>query len=114
MFKKDTFIINRLNSIDYFIVSLFFVSIFAFLYFAGTLSSGYHLIDDHAMLSLKNSLINDHFWKTAFDFIKNDLNIRFRPLFYLFYTSEVQIFGINFLSLSIFTGILAFLSFTQE
>lgn len=108
--------IDRMMSLkisDRWIVVLFFVGIFSFLYFTGTLTSGYHFIDDHSMISMKTSLDNSgSFLKTSLEYAKNDFNIRFRPIFSIFYIFEVQIFGVNFFALSIFTGIMALFSFS--
>ncbi len=61
---------------------------------------------------MKTSLDNNgSLLKTSLDYVKNDFNIRFRPLFYPYYVFEVWMFGVNFFALSIFTGMLAFFSF---
>lgn len=91
--------------------ALLFAGIFLFLIYTGTLTSGYHLVDDHGMISIKSTLEKESFLKTSVDCIKNDLNLRFRPLYYLYYISEIKIFGLDFLALSVFTGLLAFASF---
>lgn len=100
--------IKNIKISDKGIAVLFFVGIFSFLYFTGTLNSGYHFIDDHTMIAIKNDLDKEHFLETAFRYTKDDFNIRFRPLFYPFYISEVQVFGVNFFALSLFMGVLAF------
>lgn len=103
---------KNIKILDSYVIGLFLVIIFSFLYFTGTLTSGYHFIDDHSMISMQMSLNDGSFFETAYAYIKNDFNIRFRPLFYLYYVSEIQVFGLNFLVLSIFTGTLAACSFS--
>jgi len=89
-----------------------FLSIFSFLFFTGTLNSGYHFIDDHEMILIDSSLNKNTYVETYTEFMKNDLNIRFRPFYFLHRIFEVKVFNINFCSLSFYIGILAFLSFS--
>jgi hypothetical protein len=96
---------------NYAAAALLFSGVFLFLIYTGTLTSGYHFIDDHAMIGIDSALRSESFLKTSTAYIKSDLNIRFRPVYYLYYISEVRIFGLDFLALSIFTGLLAFVSF---
>lgn len=93
-------------------VFIFFcVSFFSFLFFTGTLASGYHFIDDHTMISIQNALYENGLLQTVEGYIKNDLSIRFRPLYFVYYVFEVQLIGLNFLGLSIFTAFLGIFSF---
>ncbi len=104
--------INSIDGLDYIIIAFFFIGIFSFLLFTGTINSGYHLIDDHGILKIHNSLSNGNYLKTCFEYIANDLGIRFRPAYYMYYVTVIKTFGPNFIFISIFTGILAFLSFS--
>lgn len=92
-------------------VLFFSIAIFSFLYITGTLTSGYHFIDDHGMISIKNNLKETSFFEAVFNYTKKDLLIRFRPFYYFYYISVVEIFSLNFLAMSVFTGILAVSSF---
>ncbi|NCA93570.1 MAG: hypothetical protein EOM84_00150 [Sphingobacteriia bacterium] len=103
--------VKNIKILDGYVIGLFFALIFSFLYFTGTLTSGYHFIDDHSMISMQKDLNNGSFLETAYAYIKNDFNIRFRPLFYFYYISEIQVFGLNFFILSVFTGVLAVCTF---
>ena len=103
---------NNTKWVDRSIVILFFVGIFLFLTLTGTLNSGYHFIDDHGILNIKSTLDKESFVRTNINFIKSDLNIRFRPLYYPYYISGVKMFGVNFLNLSIFVGLMSSLSFS--
>lgn len=112
MLDKIYYKIKNSNRIDFFVICTFFVGIFSFLFFAGTLNSGYHFIDDHSMFSIQSSLIHSSFLQNTLDFTRSDFLIRFRPLYYLYYISTVKVFGINFFKISVFVGILAFLTFS--
>lgn len=103
--------LKRLNK-DYIIVLLFFVGIFTFLYFTKTLYSGYHFIDDHCLVGMKESLKESSFLKTSYAYIKNDFSIRFRPVFSFYYILLVKIFSLNFFAMSVFMGILGIISFS--
>lgn len=109
--KRFISAINNSNFQNYAAAGLLFAGIFLFLIYTGTLTSGYHLVDDHGMISIKSTLQEESFLKASVDYVKNDLNIRFRPVYYLYYISEVKLFGLDFLALSVFTGLLAFASF---
>lgn len=102
----------NINKIDYLVIFIFLISIFYFFYFTGTLTSGYHFTDDHKMIDIENSLTDSTLIHTVIDYVKDDLNIRFRPGYYLYYILMVKIFSLNFFSLSIFVGVLALFSFS--
>jgi hypothetical protein len=104
--------INKAKWIDSSIVILFFAGILLFLFFSGTLNSGYHFIDDHEMLKIHADLEKTSFVGTSIQWIKNDFSIRFRPMYFLHRVSEIKIFGDDSLSLSFYTGILAALTFS--
>lgn len=96
------------SKIDGYLVFLFFsITTFSFLYFTGTLNSGYHLIDDHGILAISNSIKETSYWETLVSFVQNDFNIRFRPLYYPYYITVIKIFGPNFIALSVFGGVFA-------
>ncbi len=97
---------------DYSIVTLFFVGILLFLFLTGTLNSGYHFIDDHEMLKIHSDLESNSFIDVSTEWIGNDFNIRFRPIYFLHRVLEIKLLGINFFILSFYTGILAALTFS--
>ena len=81
--------------------TFYFFFFFLLIYFSGTLTSGFHLTDDHEMLAI-NQLVNSSGWyNTIKDVITNDLNIRFRPFYFLHRVTIIKIFGTNFYFLSI-------------
>lgn len=107
--------INKIRSskyFDYVIVLSFFAAVFSFLYFTGTLNSGYHFIDDHGMISLKTNLTNSSYVQTLAIYTKNDFLIRFRPLYYPYLVTTIKVSSLNFLNISIFVGFLASLTFS--
>jgi hypothetical protein len=84
----------------------------AFLFSAGTVTSGYHLIDDSLVLLISRELSRDNFFQVAANWVTNDLyNIgRFRPVFWVQRVFSVQIFGTNFVSLSLWSLTMAVLT----
>lgn len=72
------------------IISLF---VFGFLYCTGTLLSGYHLVDDHEFYTIGDTLKDNGLWKTMGICVKNDFQIRFRPLYYIERVLGVALFG---------------------
>ena len=100
------------NYKNYLIPTSFLVSIFLFLHFTGTLYAGYHFIDDHKILEISSYLKNFSVLQTFKDYITADLAIRFRPLYFVYYISEIALIGPNFFALFVFSGILATLTFS--
>jgi hypothetical protein len=92
--------------IDSSVIIFFFAGILLFLLLSGTLNSGYHFTDDHEMIDIQNDLQNNSFVVTTENWIKRDLNIRFRPVYYMHRIAEVKIFGVDFQTLSFYNGIL--------
>lgn len=97
---KNIFSVKTLKSPDHhsilygfiFLIVVFWVSIF-------TLSQsfqGFHLIDDHEILTFDNLLRQLGFWSTFQEWIKTELQgIRFRPLWILFKLLRIQLFQVN-------------------
>lgn len=112
MIKKLPLKICELRMQDYAVVISFFVGVFLFLYLTGALTSGYHFIDDHGMISIRTNLIDSSYLETVATYTKNDFLIRFRPIYYSYYVSIIEIFGTDFLKISIFVGVLASFSLT--
>lgn len=90
-------------------IFLFWFSIF---FFSGSLSSGYHFTDDHQILEINQKLSSsdNNIIEVYKRMIINDFKSRFRPLFYLHKILETKLFGVNYLSWSIYTGMLAVLT----
>ena len=92
------FIVSALVSLVFFIAT-------------GTLSSGFHLIDDREMLDIARGLEGQPLFDHLAAHVLNDLSMRFRPLYYLHRVLQVKIIGPDFLALSLYTWVLASLTF---
>lgn len=97
---------------DLYVILAFGVLILFFLLLTGTLNSGYHFIDDHWMVRIFDELKDRTYLSVVSEHVLEDFDIRFRPLFYIYYITVVWLFGINFTLISIFFGALAWLNFT--
>ena len=104
--------LDKIRNINIWVVAGLFLGIFLFVYFTGALTSGYHFIDDHSMVSISNSLATNSFVKTVSDYIKADLLIRFRPVFFIYYVSIVKAFGLDLFNMSLFVWLLAASTFS--
>lgn len=69
---------------------------FFVIYRAGVLSSEYHLVDDHEIIRISNDINQNGFFRTVFYWCRNDLNIRFRPVYYFFRVLKTLFFGTDF------------------
>ena len=97
------------KSIGIFIFFLIFWG--AFLFFSGTISSGFRLaMDDIGIIELNNSIHLKGGWNTLINYLITDLHIRFKPVFNIHFVLETKIFGINFVAWSIYTGLLGILT----
>lgn len=110
--KNLTKLISVLMAGDILAITVFCIAIFAFLFFSGTITSGYHFIDDHGIVSLRGTLDNSGFFEALIGYIKNDFLIRFRPVFSIYTVTISKIFGTNFLQLSVFVGLLCSVVFS--
>lgn len=110
--KINNFQIENFKKVDLLVVILFFIGVFSFLFFTGTLNSGYHFTDDHEIIRINTDLESTSFLETSANWLKSDLNIRFRPMYYLHRIFEIKLFISDFLLLSLYTGLLASLSFS--
>ncbi len=97
---------------DILVILSLFLGLFLFLHLSGTLYSGYHLIDDHGILSIKDSLNGNSFFNVLWSYIKADFLIRFRPIFSIYIVMVAKFFGLNFSLISVFVATLGFISAT--
>jgi len=95
------------------IIFALFLSVFIFLGVTGTLTSGYHFIDDHEIISISNNLKSESLIKVISNYINYDLPSRFRPMYYFHRVIETKIFGTNLFLWSLYTGVLAFITFSS-
>lgn len=72
----------------------------------GTLTSGYHMVDDHEILEWVYSMRyqNHSLGSLITEILKRDLNMRFRPLYYTLRILGAYLFGINLTTFSIVNG----------
>lgn len=108
----DKLKMGNLKWIDDFVMISFFAGILVFLFFTGTLNSGYHFIDDHEMLEIRSDLGKASILGTSIAWIKKDCYIRFRPMYYVHRVLEVKLFGTDFFAISLYSGILGALTFS--
>lgn len=94
------------------ILGLACILMFGLLYKLGTLSSGYHFLDDHELIRMEvaleqgqslGSVIGGH--------VENDLNSRFRPFYWVERCAGAAIFGSNMLYWNYYTAIKGILTF---
>jgi hypothetical protein len=84
------------------------VSVLLFLLITGTLTSGYHFVDDHEIIRMKNDLKSASLNNVTKAWVKEDLfvNTRFRPLYYIHRVIEARVMGSDFTLWSVYNGFL--------
>lgn len=95
------------NLIAFILFLLFWLSLAIF---TGTLSSGYHFTDDHEIIVINKNIQDNGIANATLSIVKNDLDIRFRPFYYLHRITLVELFGTNFMFWSIHNIFLAILT----
>ncbi len=106
-------LIKALHKHETIVALLVFAALWsAFLFSAGTVTSGYHLIDDHLVLLISRELARDNVFQVAANWVTHDLHDigRFRPVFWIQRVFSIQILGANFVSLSLLSLIMAVLT----
>ncbi len=88
-------------------IILFMVFWSSFMVYTGTLTSGYHFTDDHEIIKIDKNVNDNGFVNATVFIVKNDLNIRFRPFYYLHRITLAELFGTNFLYWSVYNVVLA-------
>jgi hypothetical protein len=86
--------------------------VFLFLLSTRTLNSGYHFVDDHEIIKIKNDLNSASLGAVAKKWVDDDFNVnkRFRPFYYVIRVVETRLLGSDFLLWSVFNGLLFCLS----
>jgi len=85
-----------------FLVFIFFLCFwFCLLSISGTLTSGYHLTDNHEFVKLHIGIQHEGFWKTLYGTEKYFLQFRFAPVIFFIRILMIQLFHLSFLKLSI-------------
>jgi hypothetical protein len=97
---------------DKVILVLIIPSVFLFLFLSGTISSGFHFVDDHEVITIKYELKSSSLIKVTNSWVKKDLTVnnRFRPLYYIHRVLETKLLGSDFILWSIYNGVLCCLT----
>lgn len=90
-----------------FALILFIVFWSSFMIFTGTLTSGYHFTDDHEIITINKNVNDNGLINATISILKKDLDIRFRPFYYIHRIALVKLLGTNFLLWSIYNICLA-------
>lgn len=85
----------------------FTVLVFSVVVGMGTLTSGFHLVDDWELARYTDRMTLEHIslWECMKDAMGYDLTLRFRPLYYINRVLASAVFGINLTALSIIKAI---------
>lgn len=85
--------------------SFFTVIVFGVLILTGTITSGFHLVDDWEIAKYVDVIAKKGFWECLMREVSVDLQTRFRPLYYINRVISAKIFGINLTAISIVKAI---------
>ncbi|MBK7446116.1 MAG: hypothetical protein IPJ45_08845 [Ignavibacteria bacterium] len=96
--------INLLKNISAF--AIFFAFWFSMFMYTGSLDSGYHLIDDHQIITLSQQLKTAPVHSVAKKLVLYDGRFRFRPLFSIHRVVMTKILGLNFTAWSVYIGLM--------
>ncbi len=99
--KKEVLLLSTITTIIFLI----------FLVGTGSISSGYHMIDDHVAIELSETMQQYGFFESSYLYIVSDLNFRFRPLYSFCVCVKTLAFGPNmafWMFVSMLEGIASF------
>lgn len=87
---------------------LSFGIVFGFLGITGTLTCGWHMVDDHEFAEFYYMLNKQHMSlkELILSWLQNDLQLRYRPLYYPIRILEVYFFGINLFAISVIRAVI--------
>ena len=88
-----------------------FTLMYAFSALTGILESGYHFVDDHDLIGIRNYLYSHGFAESLIYFFKRDLTIRFRPTYYLIRVIQTAVFGTDYKAWHLMYAVIAALCF---
>jgi len=97
---------------DIIVVIAIIMGIFIFLGITGNLDTAFHFTDDSEILRFTNELQTESIVSVVAGKLKSDLNMRFRPFYFINRVIEAKIFGNNFTLWSIWNAVLASATFT--
>jgi len=103
--NRDWFLAWNSNRkfLDIYAIILITVLVILFFTITGTVTSGYHFTDDHEIVRITDDLSKESILTVAAKWIKRDLSIRFRPMYFFHRILETKVFGINFTAWSVYT-----------
>lgn len=99
---------TKLTAKEVIITLLFFaVIVFGVLIFGGTITCGFHFVDDGDFLQIYSYLHEEgkSYMEAVWMKLSRDFTTRFRPLYYPLRVFMVKIFGLNLIAFSIIKGI---------
>jgi hypothetical protein len=109
----NTSLIKALHKHETTLALLVFAAFWStFLFSSGTVTSGYHLIDDHMVLVINRQLARDNVFQVAANWVTHQLydTGRFLPVYAVLKVFSIRIFGANFALLSLVPLITAVLT----
>ncbi len=95
---------NLLKNLSAFVI--FFAFWFGLFAYTGSVNSGYHLIDDHQIITLSQQLKTAPVLSVAKKLVLYDGRFRFRPLFSIHRVIMTKILGLNFTAWSVYIGLM--------
>ncbi len=95
---------NLLKNLSAF--AIFFAFWFSMFMYTGSIDSGYHLIDDHQIITLSQQLKTAPVHSVAKKLVLYDGRFRFRPLFSIHRVIMTKILGLNFTAWSVYIGLM--------
>jgi len=100
------------NREDKIVILSLVLLVFLFLFISNTLNSGFHFVDDHEVIKMKNDLKSSSLNTVSTNWVKEDLknNSRFRPFYYIHRVVETRFLGSDFFLWSVYNGILCCLA----
>lgn len=86
---------------------VFSILVFGTLILTKTINSGFHLVDDWEFMKYMHhmDICGENFWQCLSFVLKEDLQLRFRPLYYIIRVTWSCIFGYNLFVYSIVRGV---------
>lgn len=86
-------ILKKRETVFSLIIAIVVISILLIL--SGSINSGYHLADDHTILTLTDEYSNLNFWQLTKQYMVKDLSVRFRPMYTFLVAFKMKLIGLN-------------------
>lgn len=114
MKSENTLFINDNKDKEKILVLIIIILVFPVILFTtGTIMSGWHLVDDHETYRIVCLNVKEKvpFYETFKQYLFNDLEIRWRPLYWVFRIAFAYIFGLNSVLPNIFVCVLGMITY---